>query len=83
MLISGRYIGFFTGFYWAVFYGIGFTVFLSLRSIFYKLSFRSISLVYYPIVLAFFYRCVEPKFSVGVLAGLLLTSLVSSAVSVI
>ena len=77
-----RYIGFFIGFYWAVFYSIEFIVFLSLRSIFYKLSFWSISLVYYPIVLAFFYRYIGPKLSIGGLAGLLLTSLVSSMVGI-
>jgi len=67
-------MGFFTDVYWAVFYSIGFIVFLSLYSIFRKLSFRSISLVYYLISLAFFCGYIGPKFSIRDLARPLPTS---------
>ena len=64
--------------YQAIFYGIGFIVFLSSRSIFRKLFFRSISLVQRLISLAFLYSYVGPKFSIGNLARSLLTSQVFS-----
>ena len=70
-------------FYQAVFYSIGSIIFLSLYSIFHKLSFQSISLVQRPVFLAFLYSYIEPKYSVGDLGRSLLTSQVSSAGSVI
>ena len=83
ILTGGRSIGFFTDFYQAVFYSIGFIVFFSLYSIFYKLSFQSISLVQRPVFLAFLYSYIGPKFSMGDIARLLLISQVSSTGGVI
>ena len=80
---SRRSVSFFMDIYQAVFYSIRFIIFLSLRSIFHKLSFLSISLVQRPIFLAFLYYYIGPKFSVEGLARLLLTSQVSSAGGVI
>ena len=73
-LISRRSIGFFTSIHRAVFYSIGFIVFLSLYSIFHKLSFQSISLVYRLMFLAFFYGYIGPKLFMGDLARPLLIS---------
>ena len=71
ILTGGRSIGFFTDFYQAGFYSIGFIVFFSLYSIFYKLFFRSISSIYCLIFLAFYYSCVGPRSSTRDLGRLL------------
>ena len=74
ILTSGRFVGFFTDVPWTIFYSRGFTTLLSSYSIFRKLSFQSIYLVQRLIFLAVLCSCIGPK-----LAGLLLTSWVSSA----
>ena len=78
ILTSGRFIGFFTDVPQTVFYGGGVITLLSSCFIFHKLSFRSIRLVQRLIFLTALYSCIGPK-----LAGLLLTSWVSSTGSAI
>jgi hypothetical protein len=79
ILTGRRSVGFFINIYQAVFCSIGFIIFHNSHFIFRKLSFRSISLVYRLISLAFLYGYIEPRLFVGDLAKPLLTSWVSSA----
>ena len=78
ILTSGRSIGFFTDYYQAVFYGLGFIILFSSCSIFYKLSLQSIYLVQRPMLLTILYNCIGPKFPIGSSASFLLTFLIFS-----